>query len=222
MIYKENIQLRFVICPTLQWSSLCLSLSLWLYFLLHSSSFCILHIKWACLCPFAVPPQQQCHMFPCLLSWSFLWQEQTSTSFLWPTDSSFSLGSAQSSPNLESLPSTSNMRSDNLSQTPCNPCQYLLIYLPHSNISHDVLSGLSIAAFLRANLYCHSEHYSFINNNRKWKKVKSLSRVRLCDPIGCSLPGSSFLPRSSLQFSKQEYWSGLPFPSPGDLPDPGI
>ena len=23
-------------------------------------------------------------------------------------------------------------------------------------------------------------------------------------------------------FSKQEYWSGLPFPSPGDLPNPGI
>ena len=23
-------------------------------------------------------------------------------------------------------------------------------------------------------------------------------------------------------FSMQEYWSGLPFPSPGDLPDPGI
>ena len=26
----------------------------------------------------------------------------------------------------------------------------------------------------------------------------------------------------SLGFSKQEYWSGLPFPSPGDLPDLGI
>ena len=25
----------------------------------------------------------------------------------------------------------------------------------------------------------------------------------------------------SMGFSKQEYWSGLPFPSPGDLPDPG-
>ena len=25
-----------------------------------------------------------------------------------------------------------------------------------------------------------------------------------------------------LEFSRQEYWSGLPFPSPGDLPDPGI
>ena len=35
--------------------------------------------------------------------------------------------------------------------------------------------------------------------------------------MGCSLPGSSFL-----VFSRQEYWAGFPFPSPGDLPDPGI
>ena len=26
----------------------------------------------------------------------------------------------------------------------------------------------------------------------------------------------------SMEFSRQEYWSGLPFPSPGDLPDPGL
>ena len=26
----------------------------------------------------------------------------------------------------------------------------------------------------------------------------------------------------SMGFSRQEYWSGFPFPSPGDLPDPGI
>ena len=26
----------------------------------------------------------------------------------------------------------------------------------------------------------------------------------------------------TMGFSRQEYWSGLPFPSPGDLPDPGI
>ena len=25
-----------------------------------------------------------------------------------------------------------------------------------------------------------------------------------------------------MQFSRQEYWSGLPFPTPGDLPNPGI
>ena len=26
----------------------------------------------------------------------------------------------------------------------------------------------------------------------------------------------------SMEFSRQEYWSGLPFPSPGDLPNPAI
>ena len=25
-----------------------------------------------------------------------------------------------------------------------------------------------------------------------------------------------------MEFSKQEYWGALPFPAPGDLPDPGI
>ena len=35
--------------------------------------------------------------------------------------------------------------------------------------------------------------------------------------MNCSLPGCSVQ-----GFSRQEYWSGLPFPSPGDLPDPGI
>ena len=38
-----------------------------------------------------------------------------------------------------------------------------------------------------------------------------------CNPVDCSLPGSS-----AVEFSRQEYWSGFPFPSPGDLPDPGI
>ena len=39
----------------------------------------------------------------------------------------------------------------------------------------------------------------------------------LCDPMGYSLPVSL-----SMEFSRQEYWSGLPFPSPRDLPYPGI
>ena len=45
------------------------------------------------------------------------------------------------------------------------------------------------------------------------------SCLTLCDPMDCSLPGSSPL---SMEFSKQEYWSGLPCPPPGDLPNPGI
>ena len=36
-------------------------------------------------------------------------------------------------------------------------------------------------------------------------------------PHGLCPPGSSVQ-----EFSRQEYWSGLPFPSPGDLPDPGF
>ena len=33
----------------------------------------------------------------------------------------------------------------------------------------------------------------------------------------CSVPGTS-----AMEFSRQEHWSELPFPLPGDLPDPGI
>ena len=45
--------------------------------------------------------------------------------------------------------------------------------------------------------------------------VKSLSPVWLfVDPMHQA--------PLSMGFSRQEYWSGLPFPSPGDLPDPGI
>ena len=49
-------------------------------------------------------------------------------------------------------------------------------------------------------------------------KVKSLSRVRLfANPWTVAYQASP-----SMGFSRQEYWSGLLFPSPGDLLDPGI
>ena len=49
-------------------------------------------------------------------------------------------------------------------------------------------------------------------------KVKSLSRVRLF-----ATPWTvARQPPLSMGFSRQEYWSGLPFPFPGDLPNPGI
>ena len=49
-------------------------------------------------------------------------------------------------------------------------------------------------------------------------KVKSLSHVQLfATPWTVAYQASP-----SMGFSRQEYWSGLPFPSPGDLPDPGI
>ena len=48
--------------------------------------------------------------------------------------------------------------------------------------------------------------------------MKSLSCVRLfASPWTVAYQASL-----SMGFSRHEYWSGLPFPSPGDLPDPGI
>ena len=49
-------------------------------------------------------------------------------------------------------------------------------------------------------------------------KVKSLSRVGLF----VTLWTVAYQAPPSMGFSRQECWSGLPFASPGDLPDPGI
>ena len=40
----------------------------------------------------------------------------------------------------------------------------------------------------------------------------------LWDPMDCTVHQAPL----SMGFSRQEYWGGLPFPSAGDLPDPGI
>ena len=44
------------------------------------------------------------------------------------------------------------------------------------------------------------------------------SRVQLCATLWTVAHQASL----SMEFSRQEYWSGLPFPPPGYLPDPGI
>ena len=49
-------------------------------------------------------------------------------------------------------------------------------------------------------------------------KVKSFSRVQLFETTWTV----AYQAPPSMGFSRQEYWSGLPFPSPEDLPDPGI
>ena len=43
------------------------------------------------------------------------------------------------------------------------------------------------------------------------------SCLTLCDPMDIAHQAPL-----SMEFSRDEYWSGLPFPSPGDLPDSGI
>ena len=47
-----------------------------------------------------------------------------------------------------------------------------------------------------------------------WLVLVAQSYPTLCNPMDCS--------PLSMRFSRQGYWSGLPLPSPGDLPNPGI
>ena len=56
------------------------------------------------------------------------------------------------------------------------------------------------------------EEEKFSHTNMRYLKVKVTQLcLTLCDPMD-----------SSMEFSRQEYWSQLPFPPPGDLPNPGI
>ena len=64
----------------------------------------------------------------------------------------------------------------------------------------------------------HEKRLLLLNNKVRKVKVESLSRVRLF-----ATPWTvAYQAPPSVGFSRQEYWSGMPFPSPGDLPDPGI
>ena len=65
-----------------------------------------------------------------------------------------------------------------------------------------------------ANKGPHSQSYGFSSES---ESEVTQSCPTLCDPMDYSLSGSL-----SIGFSRQEYWNGLPFPSPGGLPDPGI
>ena len=62
-------------------------------------------------------------------------------------------------------------------------------------------------------LEVRKEHIAYLHLT-----LKSLSHVRLF-----ATPWNvAYQAPPSMEFSRQEYWSGLPFPSPGDLPHPGI
>ena len=63
-----------------------------------------------------------------------------------------------------------------------------------------------------------------------WSSLKSTAWHRCCAMLSCSVVSNSSRPRGwqptsilcPWGFSRQEFWSGLPCPPPGDLPNPGI
>ena len=90
---------------------------------------------------------------------------------------------------------------------PSAPPSYILYIVPCKKGENSVkCCSPKILLCLSIQLKCESE------------KVKSLSCVWLF-----AIPWTVVYQASlSMGFSRQEYWSGLPFPSPGDLSDPGI
>ena len=65
------------------------------------------------------------------------------------------------------------------------------------------------------------------NKNMNCCCLVTMSCPAVCNPMDCCMLGFHvlhYLPEFSLSmgFSWQEYWSGVPFPPPRDLPDPGI
>ena len=67
-------------------------------------------------------------------------------------------------------------------------------------------------------LHCSPEMTTTLLIGYSESEVKLLSRVQLFETLWTV----AYQAPPSMGFSGQEYWSGLPFPSPGDLPDPGI
>ena len=91
-----------------------------------------------------------------------------------------------------------------------------MCFLSHLNPHLLFIQSLIHSITRPVNTYWAGMHYSSLKPV-KVKVLVSKSSLALCDSMDCSLPGSSI--HGILQ---QEYWSGVSFPSPEDLPVPGI
>ena len=86
---------------------------------------------------------------------------------------------------------------------------------------YPFLNQIRFYPFFAIELY---DFFMYFENTSLSDEVKVLvaqSYLTLCDPHDCD-PTVTCQDPLSMRFSRQGYWSGLPFPSPGDRPDPGI
>ena len=75
--------------------------------------------------------------------------------------------------------------------------------------------NVNVAAFPWFQPYCNRMYHSIV-------LVLMLSKLLSCVQLFETLWTVAHQALLSMEFSRQEYWSGLSFPPPGDLPDPGI
>ena len=87
-----------------------------------------------------------------------------------------------------------------------NICLYFNLTTPSKVCRHQIMH---LPQILRALLTLHSRHLC---------SVTPLLQTLVNPWTACSSPDSF----AHGLFSRQEYWSGLPFPTPGDVPKPGI
>ena len=100
-------------------------------------------------------------------------------------------------------------------------CQEVFLHMLHVEHIYAIQPSNSTPRYLtkRKNAHGKACTWGFIVTFfilALWSEVTQLCPT-LCDPMDCSLPGSSVH-----GIFQAIYWSGLPFPSPGDLPNPRI
>ena len=119
------------------------------------------------------------------------------------------------------------------------PCAFLIVICPSTGSKSPLYSliFLSLSIFINQSLV---RTYEFLSSSMVYDKKQLLSTYKgkqmykwigslyLMAVISHSVISDSATPYTvacqaplSMEFSRQEYWSGLPFPPPGDLPDPG-
>ena len=92
--------------------------------------------------------------------------------------------------------------------------KYILVNDPAFGLGNGLRKVHFIVLYFKQDV---SHIYTFISHSIYVLCLVTQSCPTLCSPMDCSPPGFS-----PWGFSRQEYWNGLPFPSPGDLPNPGI
>ena len=95
---------------------------------------------------------------------------------------------------------------------------FFIVQLSHPYMTIGKTIALTIWTFVRkVTSLLFNTLSRFVKCYYKCKVRVAQLCLTLCDSMtrACQTP-------LSMGFSSQEYWSGLPFPSPGDLPDPGI
>ena len=91
---------------------------------------------------------------------------------------------------------------------------------------HDLLSASATTCLthvpalypmVRPHHCCQGHSSDSLLYSLKVKVLVTQSYPTLCNPVDCSHQSPL-----SMECSRQQHWSGLPFPSPGDPPNPGI